>query len=129
MNSIVNFFKDGGAFLYPLAFIVVVGLSVASERYVYLTRETFRNRSLWDDLVPALGAGNFKQVVGLTQNSKASIATILNSGVARVASARRRDDIEKAMDESLLEVIPSIEKRTHYFSSLANVGWLFVLPG
>jgi len=79
--------------------------------------------------VPALSAGNFKQVVGLTQSSKASIATILNYGVARVASARRRDDIEKAMDESLLEVIPRIEKRTHYLSSLANVGLLIGLLG
>jgi len=128
-TSIVNFFKDGGVFLYPLALILVVGVSIAVERYVYLTRETLRNRELWDRLVPALSAGNFKQVVGLTQNSKASIATILNYGVARVASARRRDDIEKAMDESLLEVIPRIEKRTHYLSSLANVGLLIGLLG
>ena len=129
INSVVNFFKDGGLFLYPLALIFVVGVSIAIERFVYLTRETVRNRSLWDELVPALSAGNFKQVVGLTQNSKASIATILNYGVARVASARRRDDIEKAMDESLLEVIPRIEKRTHYLSSLANVGLLIGLLG
>src|ERR1700744_6762227 len=129
MSSAVNFFKDGGWFLYPLALIFVVGVSIAIERYVFLTSETMRNRSLWEDLVPALSAGNFKQVVGLTQNSKASIATILNYGVARVASARRRDDIEKAMDESLLEVIPRIEKRTHYLSSLANVGLLIGLLG
>src|SRR5271157_4011671 len=129
MNSVVNFFKDGGVFLYPLALIFVVGVSIAIERYVYLTRETMRNRSLWENLVPALSAGNFKQVVSLTQNSKASIATILNYGVARVANARRRDDIEKAMDESLLEVIPRIEKRTHYLSSLANVGLLIGLIG
>jgi len=128
-NSVVNFFKDGGFFLYPLAIIFVVGVSIAVERFIYLTRETSRNRALWDDLVPALGAGNFKQVTQLTQNSKASIATVLNYGVARVASARRRDDIEKAMDESLLEVIPRIEKRTHYLSSLANVGLLIGLLG
>ena len=128
-NSVVNFFKDGGIFLYPLALIFVVCVAIAIERYVYLTRETMRNRTLWDDLVPAMSAGNFKQVVNLTQNSKASIATILNYGVARVASARRRDDIEKAMDESLLEVIPRIEKRTHFLSSLANVGLLIGLLG
>src|SRR5471030_1587267 len=114
MNSVVNFFKDGGIFLYPLALIFVVGISIAIERYVYLTRETIRNRSLWEALVPALSSGNFKQVVALTQNSKASIATILNYGVARVASARRRDDIEKG---------------THYLSSLANVGLLIGLLG
>ena len=129
MSSVVNFFKDGGFFLFPLALIGVVGISIAIERYVYLTRETLRNRSLWEALVPALSSGNFKQVVAMTQNSKSSIATILNYGVARVASARRRDDIEKAMDESLLEVIPRIEKRTHYLSSLANVGLLIGLLG
>ena len=31
MNSIVNFFKDGGVFLYPLALIFVVGVSIAIE--------------------------------------------------------------------------------------------------
>jgi biopolymer transport protein ExbB len=129
MNSVINFFKDGGVFLYPLALIFVVGVSIAIERYLYLTRETVRNRGLWEALVPALGSGNFKQVVTLTQNSKASIATILTYGVARIGSARRRDDIEKAMDESLLEVIPRIEKRTHYLSSLANVGLLIGLLG
>jgi biopolymer transport protein ExbB len=71
MNSVVNFFKDGGVFLYPLALIFVVGVSIAIERYLYLTRETIRNRGLWDALVPALGSGNFKQVVALTQNSQA----------------------------------------------------------
>jgi biopolymer transport protein ExbB len=128
-NTAVNFFKDGGMFLYPLALIFVVGVAIAIERFVYLTRETARNRSLWNSLVPSLGAGNFKQVAALTQNSKASIATILNYGLARIAHAKRRDDVEKAMDESLLEVIPRIEKRTHYLSSLANIGLLIGLLG
>lgn len=128
-NTAITFFKDGGFFLYPLFLILVVGVAIAIERYVYLTRETLRNRGLWDDLVPHLSSGNFKQAVGLTQNSKASIATILNYGIARVATARRRDDIEKAMDESLLEVIPRLEKRTHFLSSLANIGLLIGLLG
>ena len=128
-NTAVNFFKDGGMFLYPLALIFVVGVAIAIERFVYLTRETARNRSLWNSLVPPLGAGNFKQVAALTQTSKASIATILNYGLARIAHAKRRDDVEKAMDESLLEVIPRIEKRTHYLSSLANIGLLIGLLG
>ena len=60
MNSVVNFFKDGGIFLYPLALIFVVGVAIAIERYVYLTRETIRNRSLWDALVPALSSGKLQ---------------------------------------------------------------------
>ena len=54
---------------------------------------------------------------------------MLNYGIARLASARRRDDIEKAMDECLLEIIPRMEKRTHYLSALANIGMLIGLLG
>ena len=117
-------------FLYPLALIFVVGcLDRHRAIRVFDPRNHAQSQPVGKPRARALSAGNFKQVVALTQNSKASIATILNYGVARVASARRRDDIEKAMDESLLEVIPRIEKRTHYLSSLANVGLLIGLLG
>jgi biopolymer transport protein ExbB len=128
-HFIVNFFRDGGFFLYPLAAIFVVGVAIAIERFVYLSIETTSNRRLWSQLVPLINAGNFKQVVGITSKSRAAIATVLNYGIARLASARRRDDVEKAMDESLLEIIPRMEKRTHYLSALANIGMLTGLLG
>lgn len=128
-HFIVNFFRDGGFFLYPLAAIFVVGVSISIERFVYLTLETTNNRRLWSQVVPLINNGNFKQVVAITSKSKAAIATVLNYGIARLASARRRDDVEKAMDESLLEIIPRMEKRTHYLSALANIGMLTGLLG
>lgn len=128
-SFVVNFFKNGGFFLYPLALIFVVGVSIAIERFMFLTVETQRNRSLWNQLVPPLSAGNFKQVLALTSNSKATIATVLNYGIARLAHARRRDDVEKAMDESMLEIIPRMEKRTHYLGAMANIGMLTGLLG
>ena len=85
-NFIVHFFRDGGFFLYPIAIIFVVGVSISIERFVYLTMETIKNRELWNDVVPHLGAGNFKQVIALTSKSTSAIATVLNYGVARVAN-------------------------------------------
>jgi biopolymer transport protein ExbB len=128
-SYMVNFFQEGGFFLYLLAVIFVVGVAIAIERTIYLTVETTANRRLWSQVVPLISAGNFKQVVAVTSKSKAAVATVLNYGIARLASARRRDDVEKAMDESLLEIIPRIEKRTHYLSSLANIGLLTGLLG
>ena len=128
-HFVVSFFRDGGFFLYPLAAIFVVGVAIAIERFIYLSVETTSNRRLWNQVVPLINAGNFKQVVAITSKSKAAIATVLNYGIARLASARRRDDVEKAMDESLLEIIPRMEKRTHYLSALANIGMLIGLLG
>ncbi|HEU4589749.1 MAG TPA: MotA/TolQ/ExbB proton channel family protein [Steroidobacteraceae bacterium] len=129
INSAIQFFKDGGFFLYPLLLIFVVGVAIAIERWIYLTKETIKNRNLWEDVAPHLGAGNFKQAITLANNSSAQIGTVLKYGLARLATARRRDDIQQAMEESLLEIVPRLEKRTHYLSSLANIGMLVGLLG
>jgi len=129
INGLIKFFQDGGFFLYPLVIIFVVGVAISIERWVYLTIETSRNRSLWDDVAPHLGAGNFKQAITLANNSQAQIGTVLKYGLARLSTARRRDDIQQAMEESLLEIVPRLEKRTHYLSSLANIGMLVGLLG
>jgi biopolymer transport protein ExbB/TolQ len=63
------------------------------------------------------------------QRSSAAIGRILNYGLARLESARRRDDVEKAMEESLMEVMPRLEKRTHYLSTFANLATLLGLLG
>lgn len=129
INTAIQFFKDGGFFIYPNAIILVVGIAIAVERWLYLTREGARNRALWDDIAPHLANGNFKQAVALANSTDAQIGTVLKYGLARLSTARRRDDIQQAMEESLLEVVPRLERRTHYLSSLANIGLLIGLLG
>jgi biopolymer transport protein ExbB len=128
-NLIVRFFQGGGDFMYPIAVVFVFGLAIAIERYIYLTQVAARNRSLWNQIVPLLAQGNFRQVAAATSKSDAAIAHILNYGLARIQSARRRDDIEKAMEESLMEIVPKLEKRTHYLATFANLATLLGLLG
>src|ERR1700735_335464 len=128
-NLIVRFFQGGGDFMYPIAVVFVVGAAIAIERYIYLTHTAVRNRSLWNEVVPMLAQGNFRQVVQVTSKSDSAIGNILNYGLARIQSARRRDDIEKAMEESMMEVVPRLEKRTHYIATFANLATLLGLLG
>jgi biopolymer transport protein ExbB/TolQ len=128
-TTVVKFFQEGGIFMWPIAIVFVLGAAIAVERYFYLTRQSMLNRSLWNSLVPVLQQGNFKQAVAMTSKSSSFIGNILNYGLARIQSARRRDDIEKAMEESLMEVTPRLEKRTHYLASFANIATLLGLLG
>jgi len=129
LDMIVNFFKQGGAFLYPIAAVFAVGLGFAVERFIYLTRVAKGNRRLWAELAPHIQAGNFRQAMEIAERTDSALSTIMRYGMSRVATARRRDDIEKAMEESLIEVIPALEKRTHYLATLANIGMLMGLLG
>jgi biopolymer transport protein ExbB/TolQ len=115
--------------MYPIAIVLVFGLAIAIERYIYLTRAGVQNRSVWNEVVPLISKGDFRQVVQITSKSQSAIAQILNYGLARIQSARRRDDIEKAMEESLMEVVPRLEKRTHYLATFANLATLLGLLG
>jgi len=128
-NLIVRFFQGGGEFMYPIAIVLIAGLAIAIERYVYLSRVAAKNRELWNEIVPMLSQGNFARVVQVTSKSDSAIGQILNYGLARIQSARRRDDIEKAMEESLMEVVPKLEKRTHYLATFANLATLLGLLG
>jgi biopolymer transport protein ExbB/TolQ len=127
--AIVRLFQGGGEFMFPIALVAALGLAIAIERYIYLSIVSVRNRSLWNDLSPLLAQGDFKRAVAITSKSSAAIGTILNYGLARIQSARRRDDIEKAMEESLMEIVPRLEKRTHYLGTFANMATLLGLLG
>ena len=128
-DVIVNFFKQGGFFLYPIALIWAVGLVIGVERFFYLTKVGFGNKRLWDQLQPLFESGNLKQALGPVRDSDTTLAQVMRYGMSRVSSARRRDDIEKAMEEGLIEVIPRLERRTHYLSALANIVMLMGLFG
>lgn len=128
-GTVVKFLQEGGFFMWPIAIIFALGIAIAIERYVYISRQAAMNRSLWDELAPHLQAGNFKAAVDLTRNSTSAIGSILNYGLARIKSARRREDIEKAMEESLMEVMPKLERRTHYLPTFANIATLLGLLG
>jgi biopolymer transport protein ExbB len=84
---------------------------------------------MWDQLMPALQSGKYPQAMSITAKSDVAICKILNYGLMRVKSARRREDIEMAMEEGLMEVVPRLERRTHYLSSFANVATLLGLLG
>ena len=128
-GTIARFFQDGGHFMYPIAVVLVLGVAIAIERYVYLTVVRARNRSLWQQLEPLLQQGNFRQAAQVSSQSDSAIGQILTYGLARIQAARRRDDIEKAMEESLMGIVPKLEKRTHYLATFANLATLLGLLG
>jgi biopolymer transport protein ExbB/TolQ len=76
-----------------------------------------------------LASQNFDKIVQITQNSTAPIARVIGAGITRLAVSPRREDIEYAMEEGLMETIPRLEKRTNYLGMLANISTLLGLLG
>ena len=128
-NAIVKFFQDGGIFMYPIMLVFGLGAAIAIERYLYLSIAKQTNRSTWNKLTPLMQANNYDQAMALASRSKAEVGKILAYGLSRLRMTTKRDDIEIAMEEGLMEVIPRLEKRTHYLATFANIATLLGLLG
>src|SRR6056297_2409981 len=122
--SIVGFFLTGGPFMYPILIVFAVGAAIAIERYVTLTRVTARNQSIWSRIQPALVEGDFDRARELTSSDDSTISKLLQMGLDRQGAVRRREDIEIAMEESMMEIIPQLEKRTPYVGLASNIATL-----
>ncbi len=128
-STIVTFFQKGGFFMIPIAIIFGMGLVIAIERYVYLTIMRSTNRRLWNQLMPLLRDGRLREAQQMISKSKSALSRIVSYGLARLTRAHRRDDLETAMEEGLMEVMPRLEKRTPYLATFANLATLLGLLG
>ena len=127
--AIVQFFENGGAFMYPIVLLLALGVGVSVERYVTLTLTAKRNRHTWEKLEQLIRNGEFEKARELSNKDTSAIAQLFASALARQGAVRRREDIDRAMEETLMAIIPRLEKRTHYLATFANMATLAGLLG
>ena len=128
-STFVQFFQSGGVFMYPIVVVLALGVAIAVERYIYLTAARATNQRVWKQVMPLLMNGKYGQAVAITEKSKSALSRILRYGLDRADSKSRRDDVEVAMEEGLMETVPRLEKRTHYLATFANIATLLGLLG
>jgi biopolymer transport protein ExbB/TolQ len=104
-------------------------VSIAIERLIFLTKARSENRKLWDQVLPMLQSGKWKEVASMASKSDAAIGKLVHNGLSRLQSSRKREDIDAAMEEGMMEIVPRLEKRTHYIATFANVITLVGLLG
>ncbi len=127
--SIGAFFVTGGVFMYPILLVFAVGVAIAVERYVTLTLVTNKNQVVWDKVQPLLANGEFDEAREMTSKDESTISQVLNMGLSLQGAVRRREDIEIAMEESMMEIVPRLEKRTAYVGLASSIATLLGLLG
>jgi biopolymer transport protein ExbB len=115
--------------MYPILIVFAVGAAIAVERYITLTLTRAKNQSAWSKLQPELIKGDFEKAREMTSKDDSTISRLLGMGLAREGAVRRREDIEIAMEESMMEIIPQLEKRTPYVALASSIATLLGLLG
>jgi biopolymer transport protein ExbB len=127
--SIISFFSTGGVFMYPILIVFAIGVAIATERYITLTLVTKKNQLVWEQVQPVLAEGDFAKARKMTSEDQSTISQVLNMGLSLEGAVRRREDIEIAMEESMMEIVPRLEKRTPYVALASSIATLLGLLG
>ncbi len=129
IDIMIGFIQDGGPFMYPILFVLAVGLGITLERIIYLQRVKSVNQKAWKQVFPLLSKGQFRQAMEAVRDNQTGIARVIGYGLERSRTTRRHEDVEMAMEEGLMEVLPRLETRTGYVAILANIATLLGLLG
>jgi biopolymer transport protein ExbB len=129
LYAFIGFFKSGGLFMYPILLVFAMGAAIAFERWVQLNRSKSKNQITWNSLKPVLDGGNFDTAREMVDKDDSTLARLLGMGLAYQGAVRRREDIEIAMEESMMEIVPQLEKRTSYVALFSNIATLLGLLG
>lgn len=129
MTDLIRFIQDGGFFMYPILLILFIGMGIVIERVMFLSRVKKANKMLWDEVYPSIQKGDTDKALKAVKDNETEIGRILDYGLTRNQTARRVEDVETAMEEALMEVLPRLEARTPFIATFANVATLLGLLG
>ncbi len=91
----VDYFIKGGAFMWPILIVLVIGLAFSIERLWTLTRSTINARRFTQRIREALGDGGPEKAIEVCARTRGPIANVLHAGLLRVE--RGMEHVEKAV--------------------------------
>jgi biopolymer transport protein ExbB len=115
--------------MYLILIVSVIAAATVVERgYMVLLRYNINGASFMAQIQKLVMANNIDRAIKLCNaESTAALTRVLKAGLTK--ANRSKDDIENAVEEATLEIIPQVKKRTAYLAMWANVATLTGLLG
>lgn len=129
MAGIIDFFKDGGWWMLPIALVSVFVLGIAVERIIFLFfRFNINGSQFMAQIQKLVMAGNIDRAVKLCNAApNAALPRVIKSGLQR--ANKGEVEIQNAVEEASLEVVPLLQRRTNLLAGLASLATLLGLLG
>jgi biopolymer transport protein ExbB len=129
MSAVAQFFTAGGPWMYPIAGMSIIGLAIMVERFIFLFfRYNINGNAFMAQIQKLVMANNIDRAIKLCNAAPAAaLPKVIKAGLTR--ANKGEIEIQNAVEEATLEVIPSIQKRTNSLQAVANLATLMGLLG
>lgn len=129
MGGVAEFYSDGGVWMHPILFMSVIGLGVMIERFIFLYfKYNINAQAFMAQIQKLVMANNIDRAIKLCNAApSAALPKVIKAGLTR--ANKGPEEIQNAVEEATLEVVPIVTKRTTVLQQIANIATLLGLLG
>jgi biopolymer transport protein ExbB/TolQ len=129
MDNFAEFYQEGGFWMHFIALSAVIGAGVTIERFIFLFfRFNINGGQFFNQIQKLVMANNIDRAIKLCNAAPAAaLPKVVKAGLTR--ANKGSIEIQNAMEEATLEVVPEIQKRTQSLWTIANLATLIGLLG
>lgn len=129
MSEFANKYSEGGGWMHPITFVSIIGLAIIIERFIFLYFKYNINAAAFMAQIQKLVmANNIDRAIKLCNAApSAALAKVIKAGLTR--ANKGPEEIQNAVEEATLEIVPIVTKRTNVLQNVANIATLLGLLG
>lgn len=130
MNEIANAFQgEGVIWMYLILAVSIVALGLAIERFFFIFfKYDINAHAFMAQIQKLVMADNIDRAIKLCNGAPArALPRVIKAGLTR--ANKGEVEIQNAIEEATLEVVPMVQKRTGALAALANIATLLGLLG
>lgn len=127
MSGFAGWMREGGPWVYAIAGIGLIALVVIVERFIALVfRYGVDAKPFMTQVQELVHAEKIDQALAVASGTgQAALGRVVKAGLVR--ANKGADDIQNALEEAALEVVPQVTRRTQALSGIANIATLLGL--
>lgn len=122
-------FCEGGIVMYFIALIGFAALMLIIERALSLKKMSVNKDALSENLFGMILRGDIQQAIAYCDSQAAPLTNTLKAGLVQVLNRRPDEEIQVAMDASVLRETPKVEGWTGFLAVFGNLSVLVGLLG
>lgn len=127
IQTLSIFMSEGGAFMWIILIIWCIGITISLERFNALIRYDINANKLMKAIKKHVIENNVMEAIKICNQRSSVLSHVLKNGLKR--ANQTREQVQDAIESTVLEVTPKVEKRLGYLALLANISTLMGLLG
>ncbi|MFQ6612996.1 MAG: MotA/TolQ/ExbB proton channel family protein [Fidelibacterota bacterium] len=123
----VQYFIDGGDFMWPILIALIFGLAFSLERLYSLIMSSINSQKFFDDITEKLDNGGIDAAIELCETTRGPVAEIFHAGLSRLS--RGLEEVEKAVQNAGSLEMSFLEKNMIWLNAVITVAPMLGFTG